>query len=80
VGKTASRATRSYNTALSKQERLTHRFLSHDLQGAAAYEKFLFGYIDTKISVDNFACAPSKFPASKPVADIVAAIRPKKSK
>ncbi|MGF6644116.1 LysM repeat protein [Paraburkholderia sp. GAS33] len=50
------------------------------LQGAAAYKKFLFDYIDAKISVDNFACDPSKFPASKPVADIVAAIQPKKSK
>src|SRR5476649_404125 len=62
-----------------KQERLTHSFLAHGLQGAAAYERFLFDYIDTKISVDNLACDPSKFPASKPVADIVAAIQPKKS-
>jgi hypothetical protein len=38
----------------------------------AAYERFLLHYIDTKISVDNLACDPSKFPASKPVADIVA--------
>jgi len=48
------------------------------LQGAAAYKKFLFDYIDAKISVDNFACDPSKFSASKPVADIVAAIQSKK--
>jgi LysM repeat protein len=45
------------------------------LQGADAYRKFLFDYIDAKISVDNFACDPSKFPASKPVSDIVAAIK-----
>lgn len=48
------------------------------LQGADAYRKFLFDYIDAKISVHNFACDPSKFSASKAVADIVAAIQPKK--
>lgn len=49
------------------------------LQGADAYKKFLFDYIDAKISVSNFACDPSKFAVSKPVSDIVAAIQPKKS-
>jgi hypothetical protein len=48
------------------------------LKGADAYKKFLFDYIDAKISVHNFACDPSKFVVSKSVADIVATIKPKK--
>jgi len=49
------------------------------LQRADAYKKFLFDYIDAKISVSNFACDPSKFAVSKPVSDIVAAIQLNKS-
>ena len=47
-------------------------------RGAAAYKNFLFDYIDAKFSVDNFACDPSEFSASKPVADIIVAIKSKK--
>ena len=47
------------------------------LQGADAYKKFIFDYIDAKISVHNFACDPSRFAASKPVSDIIVAINKK---
>jgi hypothetical protein len=49
------------------------------LQGAEAYKKFILDYTDATISTHNFACDPSKFVASKSIADIVAPLKQNKS-
>lgn len=45
------------------------------LTGAAAYKKFLFDYIDSKIAPVNFACDPSELSVSKGIEAILKDIK-----